>query len=192
MLIVFSANINVVNDFSLPWYAILGISVGVPVIVFVIALYCIKFGYKWRSIYVDAKKTAKQELTIDVSQTGDKESDIYIVSSKTSYSELAKEIMEKSEPTTEILDGSSGFLKEECSQKSAMAVRGYVQFGLLPETTCINPKDPIEPPASIPEGEIPCSGYVPIEGILKQQNNRHGNENKQGRNKHINGEDNFM
>ena len=62
----------------LPWYAILGIAVGVPAVVFVMAMYCLKFGYKWRTIYMDAKKTGQQELTIGVSKGVDKESDISI------------------------------------------------------------------------------------------------------------------
>ena len=129
---------------------------------------------------MDAKEAAKLDLTIDVSKTMDRESDISIVSSKRpSYPELATEGEKKSEPTTERVNEVPGFSIEE-TQKSTMVAtaRGYIQFGLMPEKTCINSNESMETSASNPNGEITCSGYVPLEGILKQQNNRQDNENK--------------
>ena len=159
----------VIEDYSLPWYAILGIAIGVPLAVIVVALYCIKFGYRWTTIYTDAKKAAKIELTVDV----DRENDISFISGKRSYPELATGGVKKSVPTTEILDELPGFSEIESVQslsvqKSTMVTTGYIQFGLLPETTSINSNESIEP----------CPGYVPLEGILKQQNNRQESENK--------------
>ena len=128
---------------------------------------------------MDAKEAAKLDLTIDVSKnTMDRENDISIVSSKRpSYPELATEGEKKSEPTTERVNEVPGFSIEETTQKSTVD-RGYIQFGLMPEKTCINSNESMETSASNPNGEITCSGYVPLEGILKQQNNRQDNENK--------------
>ena len=131
---------------------------------------------------MDAKEAAKLELTIDVSKnTMDRENDISTVSStRHSYPELATEGEKKSEPTTERVNEVPGFSIEETTQKSTMVAtaRGYIQFGLMPEKTCINSNESMETSASNPNGEITCSGYVPLEGILKQQNNRQDNENK--------------
>ena len=119
---------------------------------------------------MDAKKTGQQELTIGVSKEVDKGNDISIISSKRPHYKTA--VGDKtSDLNIEKYDESAGSSKDECSQKSTMVARGYIQFRLLPEKTCIDPQESKEPTTVLnPKDEIPFSGYVPLEGILKQQN----------------------
>ena len=117
---------------------------------------------------MDAKAAAKLDLTIDVSKNMVRDNDISIVSSQRPYPESAIAGVKTYEPSTEV----PGFSKEESTQRSTVVARGYIQFGLMPEKTCINSNESMGASASNPNGEITCSGYVPLEGILKQQNNR--------------------
>ena len=118
---------------------------------------------------MDAKKTGQQELTIGVSKEVDQDKDISIISSK------------RLRPVTTIDDKTSdlniekhhesaGSSKDECTQKSTTVARGYIRFRILPEKMCIDPQESKEPTVLNPNNGIPFSGYVPLKGIMKQQN----------------------
>ena len=98
-----------------------------------------------------------------------KERNISIISSKRLRSVTA--IGDKSSGLNiEKHDESAASSKDECTQKSTMVARGYIQFGLLPEKMCIDPQESKEHSVPNPSDGAPFQGYVPLEGILKQQN----------------------
>ena len=118
---------------------------------------------------MDAKKTGQQELTIGVSKEVDKGNDISIISSKRPHYKTA--VGDKtSDLNIEKYDESAGSSKDECSQKSTMVASGYIQFGLLPEKMSLDPQESKEHSVPNPSDGAPFQGYVPLEGILKQQN----------------------